>query len=116
MDIGGHFSHWTLDFKNADFISGMAYPSLEVRTQFIDTYLAQLELERGQQGPRLRSQSDGNNNVDERKGQRSQLLIEAEFYAMVNALFVALWFVQPSEAYVDCDQSRAFMVSFFYRH
>lgn len=78
-------------------MSGLKYPSHAIRLEFVDTYLQQLRNE----CPEV-----NNNDVQD---ERNRLLIEAEFYAMVNALFVALLFIQPQEAFLDCDKSRSFM-------
>ena len=98
LDLGGHFSHWTMDMKAPDFISGLSYPELSIRRQFVKDYLDQCEHEG------FDINRDGQDSIE-------HVLMEAEFYGMMNSLFVALFFVQPSEAFMTSSLAKPFLVS-----
>jgi len=69
-DIGGHYNHWLVDLTKEKFLSGVDYPSTELRREYCANYLKM-------------SKQVSSEKYDPEIDSVECLLMESEFYSLV---------------------------------
>lgn len=93
-DIGYYFIMHCIDVANDTMLSGLPYPSLEVRREFCETYLKEMrKLQKTSINEKITQQLRNNNKVDT----VDHMLMESEFHAMIAALWVVVFVMKKRE-------------------
>lgn len=84
VDLAGHFCVWLMGVNNATGLSGLSYPSEDIRRDYLMAYLDETKLQ-----AKFEFDENGRDSLE-------HLTLEVDFYAVVMSLFYQTWILDNS--------------------